>query len=94
LATAYSVVRKPANGVGIMLVSASAGTLADWTYGWNVGCRHEVLIWQRCSYKLAEVKANITEKLHDGFDNLETKDSFDQHNSVEFYSNDAKDPKI
>lgn len=65
MATGYSLVRKPANGVGIMLISAAAGTLADGMYGWNIGCRSEVIMWQRYSHLHFQMKAADGEKPND-----------------------------
>jgi hypothetical protein len=30
-----------------MLLAATAGTLADFAYGWNVGCEKEVELYKR-----------------------------------------------
>ena len=46
-ATGYSVLRKPPNGIGIMLVSAAAGSMADILYAWNIGCQSEVKAWMQ-----------------------------------------------
>jgi hypothetical protein len=45
--TAYSVYRKPKNGLGIMMVTGAAGGLVDLAFGWNKACRPQVEAWQR-----------------------------------------------
>lgn len=93
MATGYALVRKPSNGVGIMLIAATAGTFADWTYGWNVGCRSEVLTWQRYSRQLAESKTGNSEKLQDVSNSLEINDSSFQNDNTEYFTKDDNDPK-
>jgi hypothetical protein len=41
-ATAYSLYKRPKNGIGIMLVAGASGTFADLIYGWNVSCTEQV----------------------------------------------------
>lgn len=41
-ATAYAVVRRPPNGVPVMLVAGAAGSLVDMIYAWNFACLDQV----------------------------------------------------
>ena len=43
--TAYAVVKKPKNGMAIMLVAGAGGSILDLAYGWNVTCSQEVQKW-------------------------------------------------
>jgi hypothetical protein len=45
--TAYSVYRKPKNGLGIMMVTGAAGGLVDLAFGWNKACQPQVEAWKR-----------------------------------------------
>jgi hypothetical protein len=58
--TAYAVLRKPKNSIGIMFLAGTVGTLADFTYGWNIGCQDEVLMWQRRSNATGSTSTNTT----------------------------------
>jgi hypothetical protein len=40
--TAYAVVKRPPNGIPIMLVAGAAGSLLDLTYAWNFACADQV----------------------------------------------------
>ena len=42
LATAYSIYRRPKNGMSIMLMTGAAGTIMDFLYGSLVACSNEV----------------------------------------------------
>jgi hypothetical protein len=42
VATAYSIYRRPKNGMSIMLMSGAAGTMVDFLYGCMVACSNEV----------------------------------------------------
>lgn len=41
LATAYSIYRRPKNGMSIMLMTGAAGTVVDYLYGYMVTCSNE-----------------------------------------------------
>ena len=45
--TAYALVRKPRNGIGIMIVAGAAGTMGDLLYGWMKACRPQVEAWRQ-----------------------------------------------
>jgi hypothetical protein len=89
-ATAYSVVRKPPNGVGIMLIAAAAGTLADWSYGWQIGCRSEVLEWQKYSRRLTEIKSSSTDRDFMKQNVNDTNSDFQMNNDSGFYNNNQE----
>jgi hypothetical protein len=41
LATAYSIYRRPKNGMSIMLMTGAVGTTVDLLYGYMVTCSNE-----------------------------------------------------
>ena len=43
LATAYTIARRPKNGMSIMLMTGATGTIADFLYGYMVTCSNEVM---------------------------------------------------
>jgi hypothetical protein len=43
--TAYSLYRKPPNGIAIMIGAGVAGTIADLGYGWTTACQSQVQQW-------------------------------------------------
>ena len=43
--TGYALVKKPRNGIGIMIVAGAAGTMADLMYGWMHACQPQVKAW-------------------------------------------------
>lgn len=43
--TGYALVKKPRNGIGIMLVAGAAGTMGDLLYGWLRACKPQVQAW-------------------------------------------------
>jgi hypothetical protein len=42
LATAYSIYRRPKNGMSIMLMTGATGTIVDYLYAYMVTCSNEV----------------------------------------------------
>ena len=46
-ATAYSVARRPKNGLGVLLVAGAAGAATDLVYGWNFACQNQVQAWRQ-----------------------------------------------
>lgn len=54
--TGYALYKRPKNGVGIMVVSGVAGSLADLAYGWNVACSKYVDAWRQHELELQRQK--------------------------------------
>ena len=40
--TAYTVLQRPKNGLGLSFVMGAAGTMCDLAYGWTVACQSHV----------------------------------------------------
>jgi hypothetical protein len=62
LATAYSLYKRPKNGMSIMLMTGGTGTIVDFFYGYFVNCSKEVQASQQYYYQQQEEKLNNKEE--------------------------------
>lgn len=52
--TLYALMKKPSNGMGLMLVAGAGGSITDFANGWYNNCAPQVAAWKHYEHKLEQ----------------------------------------